>query len=220
MFSWKEEFNDVYEPSADINELARSNKMGSIMKKDFDYFMRCLMKAGTKIEHHYFQLPVAGLEEPIFRERVYCYEFYHQLRNALGDDFRYKLDGEVDKEGHPLIRPKLGPKKPDFIVHVPGEMNKNLVVIEVKPVTVKDRINKLRDDLKTLRRFIESAKYYRAIMFVYGNGEHDLPESIRSEVESLQEKCGDHVLLVWHRRPREKPIVYLKGKLLRPAERV
>ncbi len=205
-------------PSANINELACSNKMRSVMEKDFDYFMRCLMKAGAKIEHHYFQLPVAGSEEPMIRERVYCYELYHQLRNALGDDFPYKLDGEVDKEGHPIIRPKLGPKKPDFIVHVPRKMNQNLVVIEVKPVTVKNRINELRKDLKTLRRFIDRARYYRAIMFVYGNGKHDLPESIRSEMESLQEKYGDRILLVWHRRPREKPIVYSKGELLRPAD--
>src|SRR4030043_1988755 len=99
--------------------------------KDFECFMQCLMKAGEKIEPHYFQIPTAGSDELIYRERVYCYELYHQLRIALGDDFSYKLDGEVDKAGHLSIR---GGKKPDFIVHIPDEMDRNLVVIEVKPI--------------------------------------------------------------------------------------
>jgi hypothetical protein len=177
---------------------------GSVKKKDFDRFIDCLKKAGAKIEQHYFQLPVAGKEEPIYRERVYCYELYHQLRNALGDDFPYKLDGEVDKKGHPVIRLTLGPKKPDFIVHKPGKMDRNLVVIEVKPITVKDRINELRKDLKTLQGFLDKAKYYRAIMLIYSNGEQDLPGRIQSEVDNFSKKCGGRILMVWHRGPGEE----------------
>ena len=113
------------------------------LKKDFNSFSRCLEKAGEKMEDsHYFQIQFAGSNELKFRERVYCYELYHQLRNILGDEFRYKLDGEVDKEGHPFY-PKLGPKKPDLIVHVPHDMDWNLAVIEVKPVTVEKRIQQL-----------------------------------------------------------------------------
>ena len=52
-------------------------------KSDFDCFMKCLREAGKRMDAHYFQLPVAGSEEPVFRERVYCYELYHQLRNVL-----------------------------------------------------------------------------------------------------------------------------------------
>jgi hypothetical protein len=102
------------------------------MENEFKHFMRCLEEAGRRIDRHYFQLDVAGSEESIYRERVYCYELYHRLRYVLGDSFPYKLDGEVDKEGHPIIRPRLGPKKSDFIVHVPGKMNRNLIIIEVK----------------------------------------------------------------------------------------
>ena len=98
----------------------------------FEYFIECLIEATGKIESHYFQLPVAGDERPIFRERVYCYELYHQLRCTLVDDFPYVLDGEVDKAGHPILRTELGAKKPDFIVHMPGQMDQNLVVIEVR----------------------------------------------------------------------------------------
>jgi hypothetical protein len=92
------------------------------------------MKAIQNIDAHYFQLTVARNDELIYRERVYCYELYHQLRLLLGDDFPYKLDGELDKRGHAIISDG---KKPDFVIHVPGEMGQNLVVIEVKTVNVK-----------------------------------------------------------------------------------
>jgi len=174
------------------------------MKRDFDRFMKCLKKAGARMDQHYFQLPVAGREKPVFRERVYCYELYHQIRNALGDDFPYKLDGEVDKSGHPIIR---GEKKPDFIVHKPGKMNRNLVVIEVKPITVKDDVGRLVEDLKTLQSFIDEAKYYRAIMLVYGDGKQKLPERIRSIVRNFSRRCKGRILMVWHRGPGEEPRV-------------
>lgn len=174
-------------------------------KNDFEYFMKCLVGAGARMERHYFQFPVAGSSRPIFRERVYCYELYHQLRTVLGDYFPYKLDGEVDKAGHLIIPPTLGAKKPDFVVHEPGDMKRNLVIIQVKPVTTP--IGKLKEDFQTLQGFLEKAKYYRAIMLVYGDGKRDLPDYIRFELNNLPEKYQGRLLLVWHRGPREKPVV-------------
>lgn len=57
------------------------------------------------------------------------------MRKKLGDEFPYRLDGELDKVNHPEIHERIGPKKPDFVVHVPGDMNRNLVVIEVKTIS-------------------------------------------------------------------------------------
>lgn len=52
----------------------------------------------------------------------------------------YSLCGEVDKAGHPLIRGHgLDHLKPDFLVHDPGDLDENLVVIEVKPITTVGR---------------------------------------------------------------------------------
>ena len=126
-------------------------------EQNFIYFVNCLINSIEKIHAHYFQLSIAESEELIYRERVYCYELYHQLRCIIGDDFPYKLNGEVDKSGHPLIR---NAKKPDFIIHQPGDMIHNLVVIEVKPVTVKDRISELREDIETLKWVLDNANYY------------------------------------------------------------
>lgn len=176
------------------------------INRDFTEFTRCLIKAATRIEGHYFQLPVAGSEIPIFRERVYCYELYHQLRFILGDNFPYKLDGEVDKAGHPYIEPLLGAKKPDFIVHIPRQMDGNLVVIEVKPITT--RINEFRDDLSDLQKLLLEAEYHYAIMLLYGDKEDSLPTNMRIEAVKWLKEYSDQKLLLWHRRPRERPVVF------------
>ena len=169
-------------------------------KADFNYFMRCLIKAGTKIDSHYFKLPVAGAEKPIFRERVYCYELYHQLRCILGDDFPYKLDGEVDKATHPILK---GAKKPDFIVHVPGTMDRNLAVIEVKSVDANS--NEIKNDLEKLKGFLDTA-YNRAIMLIFGDDSSKI-ECARSEIDSLPREYAEHILLIWHKKPNAKPRV-------------
>jgi len=170
-----------------------------MMKQDFQYVMERLIEAAKNVDGHYFQLPIAGGDEPIYRERVYCYELYHQLRCMLDDYFPYKLSGEVDKNGHPIIR---NAKKPDFIIHQPGDMEHNLVVIEVKPITVKDRSNELREDLETLKWFLNEAKYYRAVMLIYGNINGVLPENIKQEIEKISDS---RIIVLWHSEPNKKP---------------
>ncbi len=168
-------------------------------EKYFQQFLECLIKAIKKMDTHYTQLSVAGSNKPIYRERVYCYELYHQLRCILGDTFPYKLDGELDKRGHNII---LGETKPDFVIHIPGKMEQNLVVIEVKTVLAKDHIKKLRDDFDKLKRFISEANYYRAIMLIYGNVNGDLPQNIKQEIRCIQDK---NIIILWHYKPNEEP---------------
>lgn len=175
-----------------------------VRKKYFRDFMKALIRAGKNmVDSHHFQLPVADEEneKKIFRERVYCYELYHQLRLALGDIFPYKIHGEVDKSGHPIIRSK---KKPDFIIHDPGNMDNNLVVIEVKHI--RSGMKDLKCDLKTLQLFL-NMKYHRTILLVYGNNREDIPEKIRSEVIDVSKNCGNRILLMWHAGRGQKPKV-------------
>ena len=166
----------------------------------FQQFLERLTKAIKKIDTHYTQLSVVGSDKPIYRERIYCYELYHQLRCILGDAFPYKLDGELDKRSH---RCYPDGEKPDFVIHVPGEMKQNLVVVEVKPVTVvKNNINKLRGDLDKLKKFISIAEYYRAIMLIYSSGNDNLPQNIKKEIKSFQDK---KIITLWHYKPNEEP---------------
>lgn len=168
-------------------------------EQDFERFSSALIQAIKNMDSHYFQLPIADEEDPIYRERVYCYELYHQLRCILTNTFPYKLNGEVDKSGHPVIRSK---KKPDFLVHKPGNMENNLIVVEVKPITVRSRINELKKDIKTLKWFLDNSngKYYRGICLMYGNKNENLPENIKEVINNISD---DRIKIIWNSEPNK-----------------
>jgi hypothetical protein len=136
-----------------------------------------LVSASAELAPAYFHLPVAGAEEAAFRERVYCYELYHLWRCHWPNDFRFALNGEVDKQKHPLIS---GAWKPDFLVHVPGEMV-NLLVVEVKAGTAD--VKNMAEDLQKLTSFRRDlrdeggrpANYHAAYFLVYGLDLRDWP---------------------------------------------
>lgn len=76
-----------------------------------------LRQATAAIGREYFLLPIHG-GGPVYRERVYCYELYYQMRRRWLEDSPYRLNGEVDKRSYPNF-PDLGPgePKPDLLVH-------------------------------------------------------------------------------------------------------
>lgn len=172
------------------------------MREEFGIFLDSLRRTTRAVEPHYFQMPVAGLEEPIYRERVYCYELYHQLRNSLPRGFPFVLAGEVDKEGHPTIHKAIGPYKPDFIVHEPGGMGSNLVVVEVKPSVTTG--SEFREDLRHLRSFLEAAGYFAALSLVYGGMKEKRLQSFARDFETLFAGLVDkQSVLMHHDRPGE-----------------
>ena len=139
-------------------------------RKSMMNIWQLIANATERIERNYFQLPIDGKEDPIYRERAYCYELYHQLRCLWPTRTKYELSGEVDKEGHPLIRGNnLDRTKPDLLVHIPGDMGGNHTIIEVKPVTAK--LAGIAKDLKTLTAFRRHANYQKAIYLFYGDGD-------------------------------------------------
>lgn len=89
-----------------------------------DYFvnlLECLIEASGAInDPPYFQVDGTGKVvvdggEPIYRERVYCYELYHQLRYKMEIDplwDEYELAGDLDKIGYSIITGKF---KPDLL---------------------------------------------------------------------------------------------------------
>jgi len=112
-------------------------------------------------------------------------------------EFFYQLDGELDKAGHPLIHECVGSVKPDFLVHRHGEMNKNLVAMEVKPINApKDKIEK---DITTLCNFLKCAYYYRAIYLIYGQ-----EDKIDKFLQVVQEKVvgvpENSFYVIWHKQ--------------------
>lgn len=143
----------------------------------FLMFVSYLCSATQEVGPRYIQLPVAGKERPQYRERVYCYELYHCLRTIISNDcannyerFPFELNGEIDKSGHPYIRGNdLDKIKPDFLVHYSGDMEWNLVAMEVKPVNAT--LKGIAKDLRSLTALVKLGHYYRAIYLIYGHQE-------------------------------------------------
>lgn len=156
------------------------------------------LKAATKgVGLEYFQLPVAGKESPIYRERCYCYELYHQLRKDW-PDCAYRLCGEIDKSGHPIVRGNdLDNTKPDFIIHIPEDMDHNFAVIEVKPINgARHGIEK---DVRTLLAYLNDGGYERAFYLIYGSA--DEGEALREAATQVKQQAGNRIELWHHRAP-------------------
>jgi hypothetical protein len=169
----------------------------------FREFQEALKKATKAMEEYYFTIAMTNLKGHRFRERVYCYELYHQLRLAL-TEFPYTLQGEMDRNGHPIISKKIGARKPDFILHEPKTMNNNFVVMEVKPLNNTNGYQ-LKKDLDTLIRFLDLG-YYRAIHLIYGSldrYDRGFSKVIRAYREYMNRSrlnaYNDKLLLYWHR---------------------
>ena len=156
-------------------------------------FDQCLAQSTASIPAEYFALPVLGLD-PVYRERVYCYELYHQLRCRWPplDQTAWRLNGEVDKRLHPYFRrtPRQAPK-PDFLIHEPGSAN-NFAVIEVK---ARLGARELRLDLTTLRRFRARHGYERALQLVYATD----PEATRDHFRAARARLRipDGLIELW-----------------------
>lgn len=150
-----------------------------------------LCRSTAAIDERYIHLGIDG-GAPIYRERVYCYELYHQMRKRWPRGYRYVLNAEVDKRAHPILR-ELNAEfyAPDFLVHTPGAMAGNYAIIEVKhALAARQGIVK---DLETLDRFVSNVGYRRAIYLIYG----------RESDDALQERVAKYATEIGTRAPIE-----------------
>lgn len=167
------------------------------MDAPIDNVLRWLLKASSLVGKEYMQLPVADAD-PRYRERVYCYELYHQMRCQWPSAFQYALCGEIDKRKHAYVRGEyLDNIKPDFLVHAPGQMNpdSNLLAVEVKPAnTTSTKIVEDVQKLTALRRnlinsYDQPANYQHAIFWLYGG----LPKNWDDLKQQLKQNKFDDV---------------------------
>ena len=126
-------------------------------EKHFQELKDALQRATENTDYYYFKIDMVKSRRYRYRERVYCYELYHQLRRTLPNTYPYTLQGKMDKIGHQIIRPKIGAKKPDFVLHKPRTMEDNLVVMEVKPLN-NTNSTQIKKDLETLTGFLDLDK--------------------------------------------------------------
>lgn len=145
------------------------------------------VRATQGVKEIYFRLPIDG-GTPKYRERVYCYELYHQMRCLWPEDTDFVLNGEVYKGGHPLLkRLELSRFSPDLLVHKPGSMQGNFAIIEVKRQSPDER--GVKKDLDSLSRFVTRGQYKRAIYLIFGDGAESALQRVRElagENDTLQ----------------------------------
>ena len=154
-----------------------------------DELNQIISESTEAVDEMYFQLNIDG-GDPIYRERVYCYELYHQMRSRWPKETKYYLNGEIDKAAHPILRELgIGNKKPDFLIHTPGYMAGNFAIIEVKHINAarKDIIK----DLETLSNFVNRVGYKKAIYLFYGYQSPDtIIEIVNNELKNIKVDLG------------------------------
>ena len=91
-------------------------------------YLDIIFQAVANVEQKYFNLEVTYGNNFIVRERVFCYELYHQLRLLLKGRTDLTLNGEPDKRFHDDIN-KADWRNPDFVVHRPNSWLDNRVVV-------------------------------------------------------------------------------------------
>lgn len=142
-----------------------------------------LEEATAGVPSKYFHVHIDG-GDPIYRERVYCYELYHQLRCLWPVESEFFLNGELDKSAHPILR-EIGADyaKPDLLVHKPGYMNGNHAIIEVKSSNAQNE--GITKDLNTLALFRTRVGYDRAIYLLFGYEAENTAERVRRAAQLI-----------------------------------
>ncbi|MDF1539400.1 MAG: hypothetical protein P1Q69_10920 [Candidatus Thorarchaeota archaeon] len=171
------------------------------MKHLFEKFTRGLSTSIENIGNLCFEIVIANSSKVAFRERVYCYELYHQLRNTL-NAFPLFIYGEPDKGSHPDFK-AIGRKSPDFIIHEPGNHGSNLAVLEVKShLSSTKRFNK---DIDTVCKFVRDDKidYKWGLLLIVGGNDFK-KRFLRKFDDDIS--SDEQIILLWHKAAKTKPI--------------
>lgn len=168
--------------------------------EDFDAIFQA---ATAAVPPDFYRLPVAG-GAAIYRERVYCYELYHQLRLRWPNPSDFALNGEIDKAAHPVLKGMgVNGQKPDFLVHRPGGMQENYAIIEVKPCRASSA--DMAKDIETLSLFRGTVGYARALLLIYGD---EINERLLTRVSKIAEATeGLQLVELWLHSTAGEPAI-------------
>ncbi|WP_201987151.1 hypothetical protein [Hymenobacter rubidus] len=149
-----------------------------------------IIDALNKIEQIYIKLPAAHNVTGLIRERVFCYEFYHQMRQNFTLNQLTVISGEIDKRGYPQFKKQ----NPDFVFHVPGSSKGNALVCEVKGDIRRPGVKK---DLESIFYFIEKQNYRLGLFIAFGMSAMQLKQKAGDTINAFSKrKCADRVLIV------------------------
>lgn len=145
-----------------------------------------------------------------YGERVFCYEFYHQLRKLVDTERvanvnflnESKLQAEVQKmqiielEESLGLNPMSSEFAPDFLMHSPGNANAHPCVIEVKCEHDISARKVLRDLLK-LNEFIIKYNYQSGIFLSINTTDEHIDVLLRRLEQEIYKLQGrDRIIVI------------------------
>ena len=169
-------------------------------------YINIIKAALEEVPQEYYKLSTTYSTEGIVRERVFCYELYHRLRciQERQEDTALNIHGEIDKRGHELFNQE-DRKNPDFVFHVPGSMESNSIVVEVKGKIDSTAYQRESiEDFKTLSKFVLKYNYKLGIFIVYN---YTLLEFKRYMEERIKIDLSELEL-----QQKERIIIFCKSK--------
>lgn len=173
----------------------------------FDRLVELISSSIVSIKDEYINFQVAGSEERIERERVYCYEFYHQIRHIV-HEISYRVNSEPNKINHPYIEDHCGAIDPDFIFHRPGEMNpdSNLAVIEIKK-TSGDLTNGILKDIGTINCMTTIPNgYHGGIIIVFGEISDVRQRNLLGRIRNSIDENTKRLTVLLHQQANTPPV--------------
>lgn len=162
------------------------------MRKYIDIIKDALNSVGNE----YYLIPTTYNPEGIVRERVFCYELYHQIRKIQeekNDEFPLYLSAEIDKSGHVqfLSEHRINP---DFIIHKPGNMELNTIIVEVKGIIRSD--DGIKKDLTNISVFIEKYNYKQGIFILYNHNKKEFKDYFIERFDEVNKVSNPEKILL------------------------
>lgn len=143
-----------------------------------NYCINLIKEALNKIPDDYYKLGTTYKKKGIVRERVFCYELYHEIRCLQPENHILYLHGEIDKRGH-IKFDKDDRKNPDFVFHTPRNMKGNTLICEVKGIINNN--SDILKDFKTIITFIEKYDYCAGVFILYNYRMDDLKKYLEDK---------------------------------------
>lgn len=144
----------------------------------------------------YYQLPTTYSLAGVTRERIFCYELYHQIRLHMSPRHSLSLHGEIDKRGHRDFV-KTDRANPDFVFHIPGTHAHNTLVMEVKGVIGPKYRRAIGKDFNTLLSFTSKYQYKAGIFILFGYTFDDLMHFFSKELTALRDQPGANTIHIF-----------------------
>ena len=161
------------------------------MDEKIESFVEMIKGSLDNVGDEYYKITTTYESSGIVRERVFCYELYHQMRlvqseRGLND---VQIHGEIDKSGH-IAFDRNARKNPDFVFHIPGMMQGNAIVVEVKGKLEGTYQEGVYKDIVTLSKFTDNKHYYHSGVLIIYNYTYD--EFLRKIGEFLKNRVQEN----------------------------